>query len=47
MIGQANAAKKNFCVSHGEITLELIKDFANTYLGTQTRAAQDDNMLKT
>ena len=39
--------KKNFCVSHGEISVELIKAYAATYLGTQTRAAQDDNMLKT
>ena len=46
-VGTANPQKKNFCVSHGEISVELITAHANTYLGTQTRAAQDDNMLKT
>ena len=46
-MGTANPQRKNFCVSHGEVSAELIKAFAATYLGTQTRAAQDDNMLKT
>ena len=45
-VGQANAQMKNFCLSHGEIPIELVTAHANTYLGTQTRAAQDDSMLK-
>ena len=47
VVGQAGAQRKNFCLSHGEIPKELVTAFSNTYLGTQTRAAQDDNMLKT
>ena len=34
-VGQANAQMKNFCLSHGEIPIELVTAHANTYLGTR------------
>ena len=36
---------KNFCQHHGELSMELIRAFANTYIGRACRAAQDDRIL--
>ena len=44
-IGIVGGSKLDFCSHHGEISAELIKEYAKTYLGQPTRAAQDDNML--
>ena len=36
---------KNFCQHHGELSMELIRAFASTYIGRPIRAAQDDRIL--
>lgn len=35
----------SMCTHHGQFTLDYLRAFASTYIGSQSRAAQDDNML--
>ena len=44
-IGKVGGTTVDFCSHHGEISDELIKAYAKTYLGVASRQAQDDNML--
>ena len=44
-IGKVGGTAVDFCSHHGEISDELIKAYAKTYLGVASRQAQDDNML--
>ena len=44
-VSMANPQRINMCKQHGEINRELITAFARTYLNTNTRLAQDDNIL--
>ena len=41
----AGSPTKNLCTSHGEIKLSHLKAFCSSFVGQQTRAAQDDYML--
>ena len=44
-ISKTNPQTKNLCHSHGEFTEEHLKEFAETYMGKECRAAQDDYIL--
>ena len=44
-VAAALPATKNICKHHGELSQEVIEAFTTHYLGTNTRLAQDDNML--
>ena len=45
-IGAANPMTKNFCEKHGELPMEHLKAYVQSYIGQATRAAQDDYILK-
>ena len=45
-IGVANPITKNFCEKHGELSTEHIRAFVQSYIGQESRAAQDDDILK-
>ena len=44
-IGAQNPQTLNFCKHHREIPKDVLKAYVNSYMGTTTRAAQDDNIL--
>ena len=44
-IAKTNPKTKHICLHHGELPLDLIKDYAKTYIGQNTRKAQDDHIL--
>lgn len=44
-INHVAGPSKSIVTNHGELTLKHVKDFCETFIGTETRAAQDDYML--
>ena len=45
-IGVVDPRTKNFCEKHGELPMDHLRAFVQSYTGQATRAAQDDYILK-
>ena len=44
-VSDANTDYVNLLTNHGEINLNMITKFEETYLGKELRSAQDTNMM--
>ena len=44
-VSDANMDYVNLHTNHGEINLNMIANFEETYIGKESRAAQDTNMM--
>ena len=44
-VSDANMDYVNLHTNHGEINLNMITNFEETYIGKESRAAQDTNMM--
>ena len=44
-VGNPNGNTHNLCWNHGQASDELLTAYARTFIGTETKEAQDDNML--
>ena len=43
-VSKTNPATTNMCLQHGKLSEELLTEFAKTYIGEESRQAQDDHM---